>query len=164
MSPTLDSTRMPKPDQTKWGRVKPIVQGRAGSKMWGVLLVPSSSPRLSSIFDGLDVNVTSNVTRFHLNHDMVSRQIYTLSSYVGHNITLSINADHGWRRTTSDTNVNHVRYALVLSPVGVHVWPVLLCVRLCAVLLCCGAGVCGYLLLIVFGRKTVFPSHLQALE
>ena len=42
-------------------------QGRAGStgsEMWGVLLVPSSSPTLSPIYDGLDVNVTSTVTWF----------------------------------------------------------------------------------------------------
>ena len=38
--------------------------------------------------DGLDVNVTSNVTWFHLNHDMVSRRIYKLSFYGGHSITL----------------------------------------------------------------------------
>ena len=50
--------------------------GGAGSEMWGVLLVPSSSPTLSPIYDGLDVNVTSNVTWFHLNHNMVSRRIY----------------------------------------------------------------------------------------
>ena len=55
--------------------------------MWGVLLVPSSSPTLSPICDGLDVNVTSNVTWFHLNHDMVSRRIYKLSFYGGHSIT-----------------------------------------------------------------------------
>ena len=56
--------------------------------MWGVLPVPSSSPTLSPIYDGLDVNVTSNVTWFHLNHDMVSRRIYKLSFYGGHSITL----------------------------------------------------------------------------
>ena len=56
--------------------------------MWGVLLVPSSSPTLSPIYDGLDVNVTSNVTWFHLNHGMVSRQIYKLSFYGGHSITM----------------------------------------------------------------------------
>ena len=55
--------------------------------MWGVLLVPSSSPTLSPIFNGLDVNVTSNVTWFHLNHIMVSRRIYKLSFYGGHTIT-----------------------------------------------------------------------------
>ena len=44
--------------------------------MWGVLLVPSSSPTLSPIYDGLDVNVASKVTWFHLNHDMASRRIY----------------------------------------------------------------------------------------
>ena len=57
--------------------------------MWGVLLVPSSSPSstLSPIYDGLDVNVTYNVTWFHLNHDMVSRRIYKLSFYGGHSIT-----------------------------------------------------------------------------
>ena len=63
------------------------MQGRAGSEMWGVLLVPSSSPTLSLIYDGLDVNVTSNVTWFHLNHDMVSRRIYKLSFYGGLSIT-----------------------------------------------------------------------------
>ena len=62
---------------------------RAGSEIWGVRLVASSSRTLSPIYDGLDVNVTSNVTRFHLNHDMVSRQIYRLSFYRGHSITLS---------------------------------------------------------------------------
>ena len=44
--------------------------------MWGVLLVPSSSPTLSPIYDGLDVNVASNVTWFHLKNYMVSRRIY----------------------------------------------------------------------------------------
>ena len=58
--------------------------------MWRVLLVPSSSPTLLPIYDGLDVNVTSNVTWFHLNHDMVSRRIYKLSFYGGHSITNSI--------------------------------------------------------------------------
>ena len=61
--------------------------GRAGSEMWGVLLVPSSSPSLSPIYDGLDVNVTSNVTWFHLDHDMVSHRIYKLSFYGVHSIT-----------------------------------------------------------------------------
>ena len=51
--------------------------------MSGVLLVPSLSPTLPPIYDGLDVNVTSNVTWFHLNHDMVSRRIYKLSLYGG---------------------------------------------------------------------------------
>ena len=54
--------------------------------MWGVLLVSSSSPTLSSIYDGLDVIVTSTVTRFHLKLDMVSRRIYKLSFYGGHSI------------------------------------------------------------------------------
>ena len=63
--------------------------GRAGSETWGVLLVPSSSPTLSPIYDGLDVNVTYNVTWFHLNHDMVSRRICKLSFYGGHSITLA---------------------------------------------------------------------------
>ena len=56
--------------------------------MWGVLLVPSSSPTLWPIYDGLVVNVTSNVTWFHLNHGMISRRIYKLSFYGGHSITL----------------------------------------------------------------------------
>ena len=56
--------------------------------MWGVLLVTSWSPALSPIYDGLDVNVTSNVTWFHLNHDMVSRRIYNLSFYGGRYISL----------------------------------------------------------------------------
>ena len=55
--------------------------------MWGVLLVPSSSPTLSPVYDGVDVNVTSNVTWFHLNHDMLSRRIYKLSFYGGRSIT-----------------------------------------------------------------------------
>ena len=66
--------------------------------MWGVLLVPSSSPTLSLIYDGLDVNVTCNVTWFHLNHDMVSHRIYTLSFYGGHSITLYLS----FRIRTSD--------------------------------------------------------------
>ena len=48
--------------------------------------VPSSSPTLWPICDGLDVNVTYNFTWFHLNHGMVSRQIYILSLYGGHSI------------------------------------------------------------------------------
>ena len=47
--------------------------GRAGSEMWGVLLVPSSSPTLSPIYDGLDVSValisrdfTSTIIWFHV--------------------------------------------------------------------------------------------------
>ena len=40
------------------------------------------------MYDGVDVNVTSNVTWFYLNHDMVSRRIYKLSFYGGHSITL----------------------------------------------------------------------------
>ena len=50
--------------------------------MRGVLLVLSSSPTLPPICDGLDVSVTSNITWFHLNHDMVSRRIYKLSFYI----------------------------------------------------------------------------------
>ena len=34
-------------------RVEQVVQGRAGSEMWDALLVPSSSPTLSPIYDGL---------------------------------------------------------------------------------------------------------------
>ena len=63
--------------------------------MWGVLLVPSSSPTLSPISDGLNVNVTSNVTWFHLNHDMVSRRIYKLSFYGGHSIITCLNWGSG---------------------------------------------------------------------
>ena len=55
--------------------------------MRSVLLVPSSSPTLPPIYDGLDVSVTSTITWFHLNHDMVSRRIYKLSFYGGHSIT-----------------------------------------------------------------------------
>ena len=66
--------------------------------MWGVLLVPSSSPTLSPIYDGLDVNVTSNVTWFHLNHEMVSRRIYKLSFYGEHSITRSTLLRHGLER------------------------------------------------------------------
>ena len=68
--------------------------GRAGSKMRGVLLVPSSSPALPPIYDGLDVSVTSNITWFHLNHDMVSRRIYELYFSGGHSITCPL-----YRRT-----------------------------------------------------------------
>ena len=58
--------------------------------MMGVLLVPSSWPTLSPISDGLDVNVTLNITWVHLNHDMVPRQLYKLSFYGGHSITISL--------------------------------------------------------------------------
>ena len=58
-----------------------------GSEMRGVLLVPSSSPTLSPIYEGLDVSVTSNITRFHLNDGMVSRRIYILCFNGGHSIT-----------------------------------------------------------------------------
>ena len=57
------------------------------SEMRGVLLVPSSSPALPPIYDGLDVSVTYNITWFHLNHDMVSRRICKLSFYGRHSIT-----------------------------------------------------------------------------
>ena len=53
----------------------------------GVLLVPSSSPPLPPTYDGLDMSVTSNITWFHLNHDMVSRRIYKLPFYGGRSIT-----------------------------------------------------------------------------
>ena len=46
--------------------------------MRGALLVPSSSPTFSPIYDGLDVNVASSITWFHLGYDMVSRRIYKL--------------------------------------------------------------------------------------
>ena len=64
-----------------------VVQGRAGSEMRGVLLVPSSPPTLPPIYDDLDVSVTSSITWFHLNHDMLSCRIYKLSFYGGHSIT-----------------------------------------------------------------------------
>ena len=55
---------------TAWlGRVE------EGSETRGVLLVPTSSPTLPPIYDDLDVSVASNITWFHLNHDMVSRRI-----------------------------------------------------------------------------------------
>ena len=58
--------------------------------MGRLLLVPSSSPMLSPIYDGFDVNVTSNVTWFHLTHDMVSRRIFVYTSfYGGHSITFA---------------------------------------------------------------------------
>ena len=63
-----------------------------GSEMRGVLLVPSSSPTLSPIYDGLDVNVAYNIiyniTWIHLNYDMVSRRFYKVSFYGEHSITL----------------------------------------------------------------------------
>ena len=65
-----------------------VVQGRAGSEMRGVLLIPSSSPILAPIYDGLDVSVTSNIAWFHLYHDMVSCQIFKLSFHGRHSITL----------------------------------------------------------------------------
>ena len=54
--------------------------------MRGVRIVPSPSPTLSPIYDGLDVGVTFNITWFYLNHDMVSRRIYKLSFYGEHSI------------------------------------------------------------------------------
>ena len=56
--------------------------------MRGALIVPLSSPTFPPIYDGVDVSVASNMTWFHLGHDMVSRQIYKLSFYGGHSITL----------------------------------------------------------------------------
>ena len=85
ISSTLNSKRQTKHCKTEVGQGR---AGRSGSEMWGVLLVPSSSPTLWLINDGLDVNVVSNVTWFHLNHDMVPRRIYKLSFYGGHSITL----------------------------------------------------------------------------
>ena len=70
-----------------------------GSEMWGVLLVPSSSPTLPPIYDGFDVNVTSNITWFHLSHDMVSRRIYKLSFYGGHSIILG-HPEYLWMQIT----------------------------------------------------------------
>ena len=61
--------------------------------MRGVLLIPSSSPTLSPIYDSLDVSVTSNITRFHLNDDMVTRRIYKLFSYGRHSITKTNTAE-----------------------------------------------------------------------
>ena len=55
--------------------------------MRGVLLVPSSSPTLPPICDGLDVSMTSNITWCRLNHDMVSRRIGNRSFYGEHSIT-----------------------------------------------------------------------------
>ena len=69
-----------------WRRVE------QGIGMWGVLLSPiTPSPTLSPIYDGLGVSVTSNITWFHLNHDMVSRRMYEykLSFYGGHSITFT---------------------------------------------------------------------------
>ena len=85
-------------------------QGKACSEMRGVLLVPPSSPTLWPIDDGLDVNVRSNITWFHLNHDMVSRRIYKPSFYGGHstkilgleknrNIEIEIVLNHAIRHT-----------------------------------------------------------------
>ena len=56
--------------------------------MRGVLFVSSSSPTFSPVYDGVDVNVASNITWFHLNYDMVSHRIYKLSFYGGHSIVL----------------------------------------------------------------------------
>ena len=77
--------------------------GRAGSEMRGVQLVPSSSPTLPPIHDGLDVNVTSTVTWFHLNHDIVSRLIYKLSFYGGHPITYPMEIPHSFHGTCHKT-------------------------------------------------------------
>ena len=61
--------------------------------MRGVLLVPSSSTTLWPIYDGVDVYVTSDITWFHLNHDMVSRRIYKLPFYGGQSITFDRTVD-----------------------------------------------------------------------
>ena len=71
--------------------------------MRGVLLVPSSSPTLSPIYDGHDVNVISNITCFHLNHEIVSRPIYKLSFYGGHSITLG-HAEKSYMQITWQSN------------------------------------------------------------
>ena len=65
------------------GRVGIAGINSAGGEMRGVLLVPSSSPTFPPIYDGVGVNVTSNITWFHLNHDMVPRRIYKLSFHGG---------------------------------------------------------------------------------
>ena len=89
ISSTLNSKKTDKTGLGTIGQGRAGRAGRAGSEMWGVLLVPSSPPTLSPTYDGLDVNVTSNVTWFQLNHDMVSRRIYKLSFYGGQFITVT---------------------------------------------------------------------------
>ena len=56
----LNSARK-RTDKTGQGRAG---QGRVRCEMRGFLLVPSTSPTLSPIYDGLDVNVTSTITWF----------------------------------------------------------------------------------------------------
>ena len=84
ISSTLNSKKTHK---TGLGTIGQGRAGKAGSEMWGVLLVPSSSPTVWPMYDGVDVNVISNVTWFYLDHDMVSRRIYKLSFYGRHSIT-----------------------------------------------------------------------------
>ena len=93
------------------------IAGKAGSEMWGVLLVPSSSPTLWPIYDGLDVSVTSTFKWFHLNHDMVLRRIYKLQDiqpYDGaHNRESSRKGMYPWH--TSSNRPTKTRRARPLS-------------------------------------------------
>ena len=70
--------------------------------------VPSSSPTLSLIYDGLDVNVTSSTTWFHINHDMVSCRIYTLSFHKGHSFTLGHPEKSQMQITWQSRDVNKI--------------------------------------------------------
>ena len=72
--------------------------------MRGVLLVPPSSPALSPTYDDLDVSLTSIVTWFHLNHEIVSRRIYELSLYGGHSITIDLDYTSGTTSVRADAS------------------------------------------------------------
>ena len=80
-----------------------------------------SSPTLSPVYDGLDVSVTSNITRFHRNHsyDMVSRRIYQPFFYGGRSITRRTDYDdsndvtRAWLKWCGD-------HVVVAPPPGTH--------------------------------------------
>ena len=68
--------------------------------------------------------MTSNITWFHLNHDIVSRRIYKLSFYGGHSITSITSAGYTGGRVNiqavsfpGDTreSIFHVRHGEILK-------------------------------------------------
>ena len=58
-------------------------------RIWGVLPGPSPSLIFSPIDDGLDVTLTSAISWFHPNLDMVSHRVYKISIYGRLSITLA---------------------------------------------------------------------------
>ena len=63
------------------------------------------------MYDGFDVTVTSNITRFHPNHDMVSCRIYKQSIYEEHSITVGRKTGFTTKTRVSAT-FHYLLYAL----------------------------------------------------